>query len=407
MIDDMQFTELDHLVGEYSDAYKDIHGIRPRWMKFNSVEEVEAALDELHRQDELQAAYDKHDEEVRAHEQQKEREFQTLMPVPGEREDLSKISGMGRRFEGRTASHRQDALLRIYIRDLLFESYAMTRMSIPEAVDYLTSLEGRNFIFFDTETLGFTPKHQLIQVAAMVVPIEKWGSSPKIMAEFDEKAQLTATSLERLSRPPKMKKKRRKDKDYAELLQMTQYYENGEAEKTEEEVISDFIDFCSKVDNPVYAAHNAKFDMRMFNARAKLYGLPGLPVAKVLDTLQVIKFFVKPALKSALEDTEMQRIAKATTHRGRFSAKLGNLAAAMNISIDNWHNAKADVEMMFKVIGDAVTLVQATEQYDVEAAAQKSQKERDTYVARRSGRGPQGRKTRGQKRHAAMGRETY
>ena len=101
MIDDMQFTELDHLVGEYSDAYKDIHGIRPRWKKFNSVEEVHAALDELDRYTELQTAYDKHDEEVWAHEQQEEQEVQDLMSVPAEREDLSKISGMGRRFEGR------------------------------------------------------------------------------------------------------------------------------------------------------------------------------------------------------------------------------------------------------------------------------------------------------------------
>ena len=302
-------------------------------------------------------------------------------------------------------------ILESYVRELLRESYGMVGMSVADSLDYLTSLEGRNIIFFDTETLGFTPKHQITQIAAMVVPIVKWGEEPTVSAEFDQKTELTPESVGKLYRPesaPEPGKQRRKT--YADLLKMTQYYEDEEASDppeglaTEEQVLQDFRDFCASVSNPVYAAHNAKFDMRMVNDRAHQYGIPPLPKGPVLDTLQLINFFVRPVLESAREGTKMADVAKASGAGAKVSAKLGDLAQALDIDIDNWHNAQADVEMMFKVLGEVVVMLRQEDQFDLEAAEAAAQRAQAKYsVTKRGVR----RREKGRKRAAKMGRETY
>lgn len=43
----IEITELEQLHSDYSDLYKDVHGIRPRWAKFSTVEEAEAAYNQL------------------------------------------------------------------------------------------------------------------------------------------------------------------------------------------------------------------------------------------------------------------------------------------------------------------------------------------------------------------------
>ena len=301
-------------------------------------------------------------------------------------------------------------ILREYIAELLRESYALTSMSIPEAMDYMSTLEGHNIIFFDTETLGFTPKHQITQIAAMVVPLQKWGQDPIVTKEFDQKAKRTPETMFKLytpRRPPEPGKRPRKN--YADVLKMTQYYDEDSIDDPagsidEEELLQNFIDFCSSVSNPVYAAHNAKFDMRMVNARAKEYGLSGLPSAPVLDTLSLVKFFVRPALKSAIAGSSAEEIAKRATPGRDVSARLGDLASAMDIDIENWHNAKADVEMMFKVIGNAVVLLSDEEQYDLEKAEKLSKKERERYKRTKK---KVRKKQSGMARRSKMGKEIY
>jgi hypothetical protein len=85
----------------YSDTYKSLHGIRPRWAKFNSVAEAQKAIDDLDKEAELISADDENWLEKEA-EWEKERQKLSDLEAPGldlDYQKLSKQSGMGRRME--------------------------------------------------------------------------------------------------------------------------------------------------------------------------------------------------------------------------------------------------------------------------------------------------------------------
>ena len=64
---------------------------------------------------------------------------------------------------------------------------------------------------------------------------------------------------------------------------------------------------------------------------------------------------------------------------GSMSTSLGDIAAAFEISNDNWHSADADVLMMINVLQQAVTIFEL-EEYDVEQANQLASGEQKSYV---------------------------
>ena len=87
----------------YSDAYKSLHGIRPRWARFETVEQIQQALNDLDREYEAMAADNKWNAERDA-EWEKERQELATLQVPGldlEYEKVPQRSGMGRRHEGK------------------------------------------------------------------------------------------------------------------------------------------------------------------------------------------------------------------------------------------------------------------------------------------------------------------
>jgi hypothetical protein len=85
----------------YSDMYKDINGIRPRWVKFTSADEASRKIDTLHKEYES-AMEDQQfaEEEIQRH-LEKEKEIQTLMPGEFDYEHIPRSSGMGRRVENK------------------------------------------------------------------------------------------------------------------------------------------------------------------------------------------------------------------------------------------------------------------------------------------------------------------
>lgn len=87
----------------YSDLYKSIHGIRPRGRRFDSVAEVQRAIDDLDDYYEDLVQQGELDAQAEAEYQQKEAELQALMPDEHEApyEKMHSRSGMGRRTEAK------------------------------------------------------------------------------------------------------------------------------------------------------------------------------------------------------------------------------------------------------------------------------------------------------------------
>lgn len=90
---------LDTLTGIYSDVYKELHGIRPRWERFDSVDQVELAILNLYDEIDHKAEIEAHEREEREYDQSVDREVEDLQPGIYDREHLPKYSGMGRRAE--------------------------------------------------------------------------------------------------------------------------------------------------------------------------------------------------------------------------------------------------------------------------------------------------------------------
>ena len=90
---------LSLLSSTYSDMYKSIHGIRPRWEEFNSPAEAQAAIDALDQEVEDMIAADELEAQQQAEYEKKEKEIQALMPGEFDFQHIPKRSGMGRRME--------------------------------------------------------------------------------------------------------------------------------------------------------------------------------------------------------------------------------------------------------------------------------------------------------------------
>ena len=95
--------ELENLSSEYSDTYKDVHGIRPRQVRFGTVDEAEAALESLYADIESDRSFDQYNSERLGYARDFDLQTQELQSGTFDREDLSKQSGMGRR-----SSHHPD-----------------------------------------------------------------------------------------------------------------------------------------------------------------------------------------------------------------------------------------------------------------------------------------------------------
>tara|TARA_Y100000034_G_scaffold47441_1_gene58414 strand:- start:3288 stop:3644 length:357 start_codon:yes stop_codon:yes gene_type:complete len=107
---------LDQLNAEYSDAYKELYGIRPRWIEFNKVEDADDALAELHDDMQRKIEIETQEREAWQHQRQKEEEIQELQPGIYDREHLPKFAGMGRQVETRI---RLRSRLRKIIREVV------------------------------------------------------------------------------------------------------------------------------------------------------------------------------------------------------------------------------------------------------------------------------------------------
>ena len=77
----------------------------------------------------------------------------------------------------------------------------------------------------------------------------------------------------------------------------------------------------------------------------------------VIDTMRIMQLFLIPALRSLRDDDgdeEARELLTKIKRRGRYSASMGVVSGAYGISIDEWHNALADVKMLMALFQHVV-----------------------------------------------------
>jgi len=287
------------------------------------------------------------------------------------------------------------------------EEVRMYGRTIEELLDEFQKYKGRDFIFFDTETMGLnpTPEYiQLTQISAIVVNAgtmeEKKTINLKIQLTDSAKRFLEPVSWERQDWE---KWREPHEKEPQEILDMTGYTKDIPKKlATEEQALKIFSQMISNATNPILVAHNASFDMRFIRVRAKRYGI-SVPKTEVIDTLRLTKYYLIPVLQkleksdilhqlkrykdmkisdikpkdpnakkkvhppetefkryTAEDGTEMLRITY-----GRPSASLGQLTPALVGKIENWHDALSDVKSMILVYQKIIEILYANRNIDI------------------------------------------
>jgi len=223
-------------------------------------------------------------------------------------------------------------------------------MSIPQVLAFFDTFSDNTWIFFDTETMGFKPhEQQLTEIGAVAVNPRGWTGDPEILGQFNEKITLQPDTVEQLRQDkalsPEERAARGRNLTSPEILSMTRYGESGGTYKDEQEVLDGFLAFVSSFPSPVLVAQNASFDMEYISVRSggKLGRLP------VIDTMRIMQLFLIPALRAMRDDDGDEAAGELLSkmkRRGRYSASMGVVSGAYGVSIDEWHNALADVKML-------------------------------------------------------------
>lgn len=262
-------------------------------------------------------------------------------------------------------------LLREYIRARLLVENKLSGRTIEGILDLLDGYASNTWIFFDTETTGMHPDSaQLTEIGAIAVDPKTWDSDATVLDQFNEKIKFT-DETDRLMNDPesderkewdkKNSQSRRPLKDPQAVLAMTRYGEKGRSYGDEQEVLQQFFDWAAGFPNPLFVAQNASFDLKFLNVRSS-GKLPGYPV---LDTMQLMQYYLIPLLKTQTKagegDKEAQELLnKLYVKRGNWgyhSSSMGVVSKAYGINIDDWHNALADVKMMMEMYRNVVETI--------------------------------------------------
>jgi DNA polymerase III epsilon subunit-like protein len=142
---------------------------------------------------------------------------------------------------------------------------------------------------------------------------------------------------------------------------MTRYGESDREYGGEQEILDGFYEFVEGFPEPLLVAQNASFDLKFLNVRSG----GKLPRYPVLDTMQLMKYYLVPLLKTQVSaedgDPEAQALLdKLYVKKGNWgyhSTSMGVVSDAYGISIDDWHNALADVKMMMEMYKEVVQTI--------------------------------------------------
>jgi DNA polymerase III epsilon subunit-like protein len=222
---------------------------------------------------------------------------------------------------------------------------------IPYGDNPFKMIKNRKIVFFDTETTGFKPaSSQITEIGAIIVD----GNTLQEEAEYHQMIELNAETEQRLHtkvKPGEM--------SVSDILKMTGYYDQSGERAEERTAIDGLNNFIPQ--GCILCAHNAKFDMKMVNSRAKRLGTdPIRGQSKVLDTMIMNQQFFVP-MSQELEmndevDINIKNKAKQQLHKlseewgktrrgAKYSSKLGNMSKAFTGEVGNWHTAVADSRM--------------------------------------------------------------
>ena len=253
-------------------------------------------------------------------------------------------------------------------------------LSIKELLDQVLDFKKNTIIFFDLETMGISPRMKYLQVTE-IAAIAYDGKTMKELERFNYKVKLDQ-AVKNLKKKGTWERKmwdayrerhpKEKFKEPEDVLRFTRYGKKTAPYIMEIDAISKLFKFFDKFKNPILVAHNASFDLRFIYFRSNKYYGMNFKKHKSLDTLELVRLYFQPLIQAATNSEELdilnQNLTTGFTKAGKrkMTARLGDMAKAMGINPDEWHNAQADVDMLMQVTSKMIDFFKKYKNVDID-----------------------------------------
>lgn len=221
-------------------------------------------------------------------------------------------------------------------------------------LNYIDKISKNNlFIFVDTETtgLGGFKKQQLTQISAIAYEYNFNRNSLKKVGDFNKKIKISDDMINRLEDPKDNIKDILKFNGYdKKIIGDSEYYD-------ELDTIKEFKNWISNLEynlKPILIMQNAYFDMNMLVGRGR-----EKITHEVLDTKQMIQFFVIPIVQKLAENNSeyveiLNKIGKSERDFGLINSSMSKWGPFFDIDMSGYHDALTDCkitsQMFIKII---------------------------------------------------------
>ncbi len=233
-------------------------------------------------------------------------------------------------------------------------------LTIPEFLYKINKYRRtRNFVWVDTETtgLGGCKKQQITQISGLAT-----RGTKMVLSEFDSKIQLT----------PKFKHLTKDKTDEGikvqEVLKMNGYNLPPKPKVKEKEALEKFHSWLDEIENPIFVAQNASFDLNMIEGRSKKE-----IELQVFDTKKILQNYMIPLFKKLAWNykipeyiEKLKKIEKiGSTGKTYYSASMSDWGNILNIDLTNNHKSDFDVEIMRKMFHKCLSILERHKYVDI------------------------------------------
>lgn len=221
--------------------------------------------------------------------------------------------------------------------------------------DFFKNIEGKTFIFFDTETSGTKsgkPYAQITQLAAIAINL----NTGETLGNYSETFKLEQSTINQLEQdkinPPK-------DRWDIEKTLAYNKYNPEKAKQKPAEGAKELVQWMNSFPNPILIAQNAQFDMSFLNSLLKKNNLQPLNLP-VMDLMKFNRIYLEPILNNLERNNVPEAIEKLNllkNDKGKASFAQDKLGKAFGVDSKGAHDALHDVEQMIGLVKNILDFI--------------------------------------------------
>lgn len=232
--------------------------------------------------------------------------------------------------------------------------------SISEFLTWMESKSKNHFVIIDCESTGLPSdpyEVQLTQISCIVVKYDYNLNKFIEINSFNKKIKLTEKTIHLMDDP---------NNRINSVLSFNHYGEGNQDYYGEENVLQEFFEFINQYKKPILVIQNASFDMRYLNTRNPIVRFNN----EILDTKQIIQLFYLPLLQKLAEnDTKyldlINKIGTSTRDNGLISSSMSKIGPALNLDMNNYHDAISDVRITTEMLNKIVLFLKNHQNIDI------------------------------------------